>query len=143
MFPGRGQVNAGILSREKQGVHQRFRWFLAKQNLPQVRGHGSQILLRRKMSPLGQGRVVLTGDAAGLANPLTGGGLMMALYSGYAAAVAVTQNNYDNALGGYQKLLARHTEKPFSQKSLADRFYARIEQFGSYSQAFSDTYQCR
>ncbi|MBI4219047.1 MAG: NAD(P)/FAD-dependent oxidoreductase [Chloroflexi bacterium] len=51
-----------------------------------VRGH--HIPFRRPGSPLVSGRLLLVGDAAGLADPLTGDGIHSAFVSGKAAATA-------------------------------------------------------
>jgi flavin-dependent dehydrogenase len=52
-----------------------------------------------------RGRVLLTGDAAGLVNPLQGEGISQALGSGRAAAEAVLAGPSD-AAGRYRRLLA-------------------------------------
>lgn len=53
------------------------------------------------------GRVLLTGDAAGLVNPLQGEGIAQALASGRAAAEAVLKSGPDRAAGPYRSELAR------------------------------------
>jgi flavin-dependent dehydrogenase len=52
-----------------------------------LRGH--HLPVRRSGAALARGRVALTGDAAGLIDPLSGEGIYAALYSGGAAAAAV------------------------------------------------------
>lgn len=143
VFPGHKILNVGIYSMAKNGLHHRFQAFLEEHGLARIRGKGSQVLIRSQESPVGLGRILLAGDAAGLANPLTGGGLMTALYSGYAAAIAIMEEDEpDKSLTSYRKILAKYIDRPFFQKSLARYFYKNMNTFYSYSRAFQHVYQC-
>ena len=62
------------------------------------------------VSAFAKGRVLLTGDAAGLADPLTAEGISSAILSGQLAAEAikVCGTSTDRAAAHYQALLERH-----------------------------------
>ena len=72
-----------------------------------VRGH--HLPVRSDRSPMGLGRVLLVGDAAGLVDPLTGEGIYSAIYSGRAAARAAADFVGGRApdLSGYRRELER------------------------------------
>jgi len=66
------------------------------------------------VSPLGRGRVLLIGDAAGLVSPLTGGGIHTALAFGRRAAQLVSDYLYDRGphpVGAMEKEIPRFTAK--------------------------------
>src|SRR4029077_14876109 len=54
-----------------------------------MRRHGFVIPVRPRAGPLARGRVLLTGDAAGLADPLTAEGISLAARSGWFAGEAI------------------------------------------------------
>lgn len=62
---------------------------------------------------LGTGRLLLCGDAAGLADPWTGEGISTAFQSGHAAGTAVMQNlrHKEDALAYYEKTLSNTLEQ--------------------------------
>ena len=57
-----------------------------------VERRAGRIPVGGRVAALGTRRIVLTGDAAGLVSPLTGGGIRMALASGRRAALAVVDH---------------------------------------------------
>lgn len=61
------------------------------------------------VTPLGRGRVLLTGDAAGLVSPLTGGGIHTALHFGRRAAQLISDHLFDR---GPHPLTALSAEIP-------------------------------
>jgi geranylgeranyl reductase family protein len=69
-----------------------------------LRGH--HLPVRRAGSPLASGRIALTGDAAGLLDPLSGEGIYGAIYSGKAAAEEAS-----NLLGGRTTSLAGYAAR--------------------------------
>ena len=66
-----------------------------------------------------RGRVLLTGDAAGLVDPLTGEGIHSALVSGQAAAAAVLLNSGDVAAGYAHELHPLQQTLAFSARAAA------------------------
>jgi geranylgeranyl reductase family protein len=137
IFPGKDQLNVGVYSLHNRGVQTLFQTFLETNGLPQCPGRGSFVLLRGDSAAAGRGRILLAGDAAGLANPLTGGGLQAALYSGRAAALSLLHNNGGQALPHYQQLLDRVRERPFGQLAFARLFYQEAKQHQSYQESLA------
>jgi flavin-dependent dehydrogenase len=68
------------------------------------------------------GRVLLTGDAAGLVDPLTGEGIHSAIISGQAAAAAILSNPQETALR-YRKNLANLQQTLAFSHRAAEVFY--------------------
>jgi flavin-dependent dehydrogenase len=73
-----------------------------------------------------RGRVLLTGDAAGLVDPLTGEGIHSAIVSGQAAATAVISGASDIAAAYAQQLQRLQQTLAFSHRA-ARHFYATPE----------------
>ena len=72
--------------------------------------HGYLIPLAPRPGPLARDRVLLVGDAAGLADPVTAEGISHALRSGQLAAAALTTGGWDplRVATIYQSLLEKH-----------------------------------
>ncbi len=94
IFPKDDHVNVGVCgwSTEGPGLRGRLRRLLAEHGIPEsavrdLRGH--RVPLRATDAAVSSGRVLLVGDAAGLADPLTGDGLYEAFLSAGEAAAAV------------------------------------------------------
>jgi flavin-dependent dehydrogenase len=73
-----------------------------------------------------RGRVLLTGDAAGLVDPLTGEGIHSAIISGQAAAVAILSNEADVAAAYARHLAPLQQTLAFSHRA-ARAFYREPE----------------
>jgi len=73
-----------------------------------------------------RGRVLLTGDAAGLVDPLTGEGIHSAIVSGQAAAAAILANTADTAAAYARNLAPLQETLAFSHRA-ARAFYATPE----------------
>lgn len=73
-----------------------------------------------------RGRVLLTGDAAGLVDPLTGEGIHSAIVSGQAAAAASLSNSTDIAAAYARELAPLQETLTFSHRA-ARAFYAQPE----------------
>jgi len=73
-----------------------------------------------------RGRVLLTGDAAGLVDPLTGEGIHSAIVSGQAAAAAILSNTADVAAAYARHLHPLQQTLAFSHRA-ARHFYATPE----------------
>jgi geranylgeranyl reductase family protein len=70
---------------------------------------GFMIPLRKKRSPIEKGRCILIGDAAGLADPFSGEGILSAVRSAQVAASALPEalKNNRNSLNNYQEMIDR------------------------------------
>jgi geranylgeranyl reductase family protein len=82
--------------------------------------HGHRIPMRRLGTPASCRRVLLVGDAAGLADPLSGDGIYEAFVSGRLAAEAILARahySYDPALSA---ALDRHARASWKAKGVAD-----------------------
>jgi digeranylgeranylglycerophospholipid reductase len=95
VVPGRGTTQIGIAARQRRRpelnafidrVKQRFGF----NRLHIVQRRSGLIPTGGPVAPLGHGRVLLIGDAAGLVSPLTGGGIHTALSFGRRAAQLVS-----------------------------------------------------
>jgi geranylgeranyl reductase family protein len=89
VFPKATHLSVGVLSthRGARDLHEQLARYLALIGVVprRVRRHGYVIPVRRRSGPLVRGRVLLAGDAAGLADPLTAEGISFALESGQIA----------------------------------------------------------
>lgn len=74
-----------------------------------ARQHGYVIPVTPRSGPLVKNHVVLTGDAAGTADPVTGEGISNAALSGYQAADAIVTGGFrdDAVLARYQSLMEK------------------------------------
>jgi len=93
VFPKADHLSAGVLTTRPGGVrlHGAVAAYLAGLGIRpiSIERHGHRIPVHPRPGPLARGRVLLTGDAAGLADPLTLEGISFALESGALAAGAV------------------------------------------------------
>ena len=115
VFPKRNHLSVGILttSRTKINLAARLEDYLRRLGITKwdrVEKHGYVIPLEPRREPLARGRVLLSGDAAGLVDPITAEGISNALRSGRLAAEAITEGPPDPALvtRRYQELLETH-----------------------------------
>lgn len=110
IFPKKDHLSIGIASLahgKAHGLRDAYERFLKQLSLSNYRvrrrsGHIIPVLSRER--PLYSGRIILTGDAAGLADPLTGEGIYSAVLSGQLAARALYEALQDGKerLAGYQ-----------------------------------------
>jgi geranylgeranyl reductase family protein len=129
LFPKRGHLSVGALStvRDGRGLRAQLEAVLRRtgvSGLRIARRHGFLIPLHGDGSLAARGRVLLTGDAAGLADPITLEGISHACASGGLAARALLDAGFrsDEAAQRYQALLEREV---LSELRWARRF-ARI-----------------
>ena len=124
LFPKAEHINIGIGGRESAGPLLRqalaeyagaFGWTVDQ--LDDVRGH--RLPLQRRGMRVTQDGAVLVGDAAGLVDPLTGGGIAGAVRSGTAAAPAIygyLSGTHD--LAAYQRTMEREITPGLHRSSL-------------------------
>jgi geranylgeranyl reductase family protein len=93
VFPKGDHLSAGALTTRPGGVRLQdaVAGYLAGLGIQPIgiERHGHRIPVQPRPGPLARGRVLLTGDAAGLADPLTLEGISFALESGRLAASSV------------------------------------------------------
>lgn len=93
VFPKATHLSVGVLTgrRGPINLHRHLEEYLGAIGLVprSVERHGFVIPIRPRGGPLSRGRVLLTGDAAGLADPLTAEGISLAARSGQLAADAI------------------------------------------------------
>lgn len=96
VFPKKHHLSVGLctLNRPTSGkaLRKAFRDYLAKlgvQGRTEAPVHGALIPLSPRTGPLARNRILLAGDAAGLADPVTAEGLTGALQSGILAAQSI------------------------------------------------------
>ncbi len=99
VFPKATHLSVGVLStrRGPLNLHRYLEQYLRTLGLrtQSVQRHGFLIPVRPRGGPLVRNRVMLVGDAAGLADPVTGEGISLAAQSGQLAAEAVVRSGFD------------------------------------------------
>ena len=128
IFPKREHLSVGILSTRRvcTELQPKLMDYLAKLGITRIRKmekHGYLIPIAPRREPLARGRVLLTGDAAGLVDPVTAEGITYAIMSGQLAATALAEGRLAVArvAGLYQSLL----EKNILRDLRAGRIFAR------------------
>jgi flavin-dependent dehydrogenase len=93
VFPKRDRLSVGCLSfcRHKPELQRHLAAYLRLLDIEllQTEDHGFVIPVSPRANPLARGRVLLTGDSAGLADPVTCEGISNAILSGRLAAKAI------------------------------------------------------
>ncbi|HEX6971315.1 MAG TPA: geranylgeranyl reductase family protein, partial [Limnochordia bacterium] len=124
-------VGVGTLSGRHRGVKQAFERLLAQLGLTdaemRVHGHPIPALRARRPRKLARPRALLAGDAAGLADPLSGEGIAHALASGRLAAQHVDEalRKGDFSFEGYQAEIQRTIGRELKIAAwIANRLYA-------------------
>jgi len=109
-FPKRAHLSAGVLSTERGrgGLRAELDRYLARLGLDhhECDARGWLIPTRPRSGGFARGHVMLVGDAAGLADPVTAEGISLALWSGRLSAESVLANTGD-ASRAYERALAR------------------------------------
>lgn len=113
VFPKAAHLSVGVLStrRGKIDLHRHLADYLRTLGVaPKTcERHGFVIPVRPRRGPLARGRVMLVGDAAGFADPVTGEGISFAAASGAIAAAVIVRCGLDDERirRAYQTDLAR------------------------------------
>ncbi|MCZ6596680.1 MAG: geranylgeranyl reductase family protein [Planctomycetota bacterium] len=129
VFPKRSHLSVGVLSmrRGRSGLLRLLERYLERLGLDDVRGaehHGFVIPVRPRPGPLARDRVLLLGDAAGLADPLTAEGISGALISGRLAAEALLA--HDPAPGSVERAYHRALDRALLRDLAVARRMARV-----------------
>jgi geranylgeranyl reductase family protein len=100
VFPKKKHLSVGVLSmaRNAAGLKESFYAYLEMLNIHSVEPlepHGALIPVKPRPELLARGRILLVGDAAGLADPISAEGISNALLSSLLVAQAVTEGAMD------------------------------------------------
>jgi geranylgeranyl reductase family protein len=129
VFPKRRHLSIGVMTSRSAGVNlnQYFGQYLKDLSIAPtaIERHGFVIPLSPRGSPLARGRVLLTGDAAGFADPVTAEGITYAIRSGQAAADAIANdlNHPAKVEGVYNEFAAGIAEEHRIARRLAACLY--------------------
>ncbi|MBI4305418.1 MAG: geranylgeranyl reductase family protein [Chloroflexi bacterium] len=125
LFPRADHINVGVCGWKTAGPQLRFtlREILHGLGRNETEGWGCQgyrLPVRRPDGPLVDGNAVLVGDAAGMVEPFSGDGIYGAVWSGKAAALAISEFFYGTEpdLNGYARAVAAElgASNAFSQQ---------------------------
>lgn len=132
VFPKRAHLSIGVVSlrRGPARLDEALERYLAHLELAAplaVERHGWSIPLAPRPGGLARGRVLLAGDAAGLADPLTGEGIGPALASGRAVGQAIADSalNSERCARGYERALEELLDELRAARELAELSYRR------------------
>lgn len=101
VFPKAAHLSVGVLTTRRGSVnlHRHLEEYLRIIGVAprSMERHGFVIPVRPRAGPLARGRVLLAGDAAGLADPVTAEGISLAVRSGGHAAAAILAGGLEPA----------------------------------------------
>lgn len=112
VFPKREHLSCGILTMRRGvgGLSEALERYLARVGAAPVLSeerHGYVIPVRPRRGGFVRGRVMLVGDAAGLADALTGEGISIAMASGRIAAEAILEEDPARVRRAFERALRR------------------------------------
>lgn len=122
-------IGVGLLKKRKINLRALYLEYLQHLGITEVikeEAHGYQIPISHRTGALAERNIFLTGDAAGLADPLTAEGISNAIYSGMLAGRSVRDNfdQSDQAMQAYQDELAQQLLPELKTAQFtADLFY--------------------
>jgi geranylgeranyl reductase family protein len=127
VFPKASQLSVGVLTTHRGPVnlHSHLARYMRVIGLAprSVERHGFVIPIRPRAGPLARQRVLLVGDAAGLADPVTAEGISLAARSGGMAADAIVSGGLEPA----RVRAAYHTGlRPLLAELRLGRWFARL-----------------
>ncbi len=129
LFPKKDHLSVGAISvkRGKVALKRQFSKYVKDVGIKQIQKmehHGSVIPLSPRQDGFARNRVVLVGDSAGFADPVTTEGIYFAVKSGQLAARALIASDFNanRTVTNYEKTI-RQTILP---ELAAARIYAKI-----------------
>lgn len=128
-FPKRQHLSIGVLSMvQREGELKRaiaqYLDLLGCRNVTQIQQHGFVIPLQPRKGPFAAKRVLLVGDAAGFADPVTGEGISFALLSGQLAAQSLIDGDLKEA--PVQQAYSRSLSESILPELQTGRWLARL-----------------
>ena len=128
-FPKQQHLSIGILSmvqreRELKRAITQYLDLLGCGDLTRIDRHGFVIPIRPRTGPFMKHRVLVVGDAAGFADPVTGEGISGALRSGQLAAQSLIDGNLEEA--AVQGKYTRSVTESLMPELRAGRLLARL-----------------
>lgn len=129
MFPKRSHLSVGVLSMRRGKVHLQsalddYFKLLGIREPVKIEKHGYVIPVTPRKGLLAKGRILLTGDAAGLADPVTAEGITHAILSGQLAARTLVDCAFD--VGKVATLYQTRLEQDLLPELKAARCLARL-----------------
>ncbi len=129
IFPSKNFVNVGVgTPLENSGnLQQKLSWFLENRGIDKKGETKAHMIPMDVLPKIYSERVLLAGDSAGFVNPISGGGIGLALSSGKKAAdacvQAVKKNDFSAGfLSAYQSSCSKEIEFIKKQRKYADFF---------------------
>jgi len=100
VFPKKGHLSIGVLCMRHTSIKliemfERYIRILGINNILVLKRHGFLIPVSPRKDTFVKGHVLLTGDAAGLADPVTGEGITFIIQSGQIAARALLKGDFE------------------------------------------------
>ncbi len=100
VFPKKDHLSIGIISMKKsedklKDILDNYFKILGINNIIKIEKHGFFIPIANNRKKVADNRILLTGDSAGIADPVTAEGISNAIYSGLLAAEALIYNKLD------------------------------------------------
>lgn len=128
-FPKRGHLSLGVLSMtpradDLKAVMMRYLDLLGCRRATQIEQHGFVIPIKPRTGPFVDKRLLLVGDAAGFADPVTGEGISFALRTGQLAAQSLIDGNLEEQ--PVQQLYGRSLTESILPELRAGRLLARL-----------------
>ena len=101
-FPKKNHLSIGVASakRGKVNLHDYYRSYLKQLGISEIireEQHGYQIPMTPRSDRFVKDRVLLAGDAAGFADPITAEGISNSAISGLMAATAIIESKFDSS----------------------------------------------
>ncbi len=129
LFPKEDHINVGVWGPRSEASRLRNHlatvtrsYGLDPDDITELRGH--HLPVRFKDSPMGDGQVLLAGDAAGMVDPLSGDGIYGAVRSGGIAADHVIAGLNGTETRAYQEVMQELMLEEYRVgKTLRDAFY--------------------
>ncbi len=125
VFPKNHHLSVGVVRMKKgsENLHlmlEKYLEVLEINEIVKMEKHGFYIPINNGLKKFSTGRILLTGDAAALADPVTGEGISSAILSGKLAAEAIIEGNSEKS-----KVSKIYNEK-IKTAIIKEHFYAGI-----------------